>query len=424
MNGMTKQIERCRICGGTDLKPVINLGIQTLTGIFPRYKEQKITSGPLELVRCNDESNKEACGLLQLRHSYDSDEMYGKDYGYRSGLNQSMMTHLKGIVNNIQTLCNLKKGDFILDIGSNDGSLLSFYPEDKGLNLAGIDPTGTRFKEYYQDRIIIIPSFFSAAEIKKNFGERKMKVVTSISMFYDLESPMQFMREICEVLADDGIWVLEQSYMPTMLNMTAYDTICHEHLEYYSLKQIKWMADRVGLKIISINFNDTNGGSFCITTAKKNSNYVEAEHEMNEIYSKEIKINLHTDKPYQGFKQRVNDHKNNLLEFFAEIERKEEMILGYGASTKGNVILQYCGLSKKDLPFIAEVNSDKFGCFTPRTLIPIISEKEAREMKPDYFFVLPWHFRNGIIEREKVFLETGGKLVFPLPEIAIISFEF
>lgn len=418
---MIKEIERCRICGQRDLHPIINLGSQTLTGIFPRTKDQKITSGPLELVRCNNETNKDACGLLQLRHSYDLVELYGQDYGYRSGLNQSMLAHLRGIVQNIESLANLKSDDFILDIGSNDGSLLSFYPETKGLNLVGIDPTGVKFKEYYQPRINLIPAFFSAEEIKKNFGSRKMKVVTSISMFYDLESPMQFMREICDVLAEDGIWVLEQSYMPTMLSVTAYDTICHEHLEYYGLRQIKWMADRVGLKIISLNLNNTNGGSFCIALAKKTAPYAEAEQEINQYLSSEAEAGLQTDQPYQAFTRRVSDHKNKLLEFFNEIERNGQTILGYGASTKGNVILQYCGLGKKELPYIAEVNQDKFGCYTPGTLIPIISEKDAHAMNPDYFFVLPWHFRENLIGREKKYLESGGKLVFPLPEIATIA---
>ncbi|BCY18528.1 methyltransferase [Leptolinea sp. HRD-7] len=417
-----KAIERCRICGGEDLKPVINLGVQALTGIFPRSIDQKISEGPLELVRCNDERNNSACGLLQLRHSFNLNEMYGKDYGYRSGLNQSMMYHLREIVRNIESIVDLKKDDYILDIGSNDGSLLSFYPEDKGLNLIGIDPTGIKFKEYYQKRITLIPTFFSAEEIRKNFGSKKMKVVTSISMFYDLEAPMQFVSEVYDVLDDEGIWVLEQSYMPTMLNVTAYDTICHEHLEYYGLKQIKWMADRVGFKIISVTLNDTNGGSFCLSLAKKDSHYPEAQLEMKMLFTEETDMGLTTDKPYQEFTQRVSAHKTDLEEFFATTHRKGQKVLGYGASTKGNVLLQYCGISKEQLPFIAEVNTDKFGCFTPGTLIPIISEKEAREMKPDFFFVLPWHFRKGIIEREKAFLENGGKLVFPLPRIEVSTF--
>jgi hypothetical protein len=347
--------------------------------------------------------------------------MYGQNYGYRSGLNQSMIAHLKCIVRDIEAIANLKKNDFILDIGSNDGSLLSYYPETKGLNLIGIDPTGEKFIEFYQKRINLIPTFFSAEMIRKAFGTHKMKVVTSISMFYDLESPIQFMREIFEVLADDGIWVLEQSYMPTMLNVTAYDTICHEHLEYYGLKQILWMADLVGLKIISISLNDTNGGSFCIALSKKTSPYPEAINTIADLRTKELEMGLNTEKPYREFTRRVSRHKIELVDFLKDIRHNGHKILGYGASTKGNVILQYCGLSKNEIPYIAEVNTDKFGGFTPGTLIPIISEEEAHEMKPDYFLVLPWHFRKGIIKKEKKYLENGGKLVFPLPEIDTIS---
>jgi NDP-4-keto-2,6-dideoxyhexose 3-C-methyltransferase len=418
---MVKEIQHCRICGGDNLKPIINLGSQALTGIFPCSIDLKITSGPLELVRCDDEHNPNACGLLQLRHSYDRDEMYGLNYGYRSGLNQSMMAHLKSIVMRIQDLVKLNPGDHVLDIGSNDGSFLSFYDDLPDLKLIGIDPTGIKFKNYYQPRIQLIPEFFSAAEIKKHFGSQKMRVVTSISMFYDLEEPLQFVNEINEVLADDGIWVLEQSYMPTMLEVTAYDTICHEHLEYYGMKQIKWMADKVGLKIISATLNDTNGGSFCLALAKKSSEFPEAEAEIQSLFEKEMKMGLNTAAPYQAFTQRVETHKEGLLKFFAQARKDGKTVLGYGASTKGNVILQYCGITKNDLPYIAEVNTDKFGCFTPGTHIPIISEDQARAMQPDYFFVLPWHFRKGIIDREQGYLKKGGVLVFPLPEIEMVS---
>ncbi|HCS39512.1 MAG TPA: methyltransferase [Anaerolineaceae bacterium] len=415
-----KTITACRICGGVDLKPVISLGSQALTGIFPRTQDQKISSGPLELVRCNDEKNKAACGLLQLNHSYDLDELYGENYGYRSSLNRSMLNHLNEIVKTIENLVILKKDDYILDIGSNDGSLLSFYPEEKGLNLVGIDPTGIKFKDYYQQRISLIPTFFSASELCKHLGSKKMKVITSISMFYDLESPLQFMREVFDVLADDGVWFLEQSYMPTMLSTTSYDTICHEHLEYYGLKQIKWMADLIGLKIISMSLNDTNGGSFLLGLAKNTSSLSEAGLDIKNLLMKESTIGLKTEKPYFEFTQRVKEHKEKLITFFNSIEQKGQKILGYGASTKGNVILQYCGISRQQLPYIAEINQDKFGCFTPGTLIPIISEKEARLKSPEYFFVLPWHFRKGIIEKEQYFLRNGGKLIFPLPEIEIV----
>lgn len=418
---MPKDIQQCRLCGGIDLKPIINLGSQALTGIFPCSDELTITTGPLELVRCDDEHNSNACGLLQLRHSYDQDEMYGLNYGYRSGLNQSMLAHLRSIVEKIQALVKLKPGDHVLDIGSNDGSFLSFYDDLPGLKLIGIDPTGIKFKSYYQPRIHLIPEFFSAAKIKKHYGSHKMRVITSISMFYDLEQPLQFVNEINEVLADDGIWVLEQSYMPTMLEVTAYDTICHEHLEYYSLKQIKWIADKIGLKIIYVSLNDTNGGSFCLALAKKTSTYPEAELDIQSLLDKEMKMGLNTSAPYQAFTQRVHLHKEELLHFFSKVRKDGKKAIGYGASTKGNVILQYCGITKNDLPYIAEVNPDKFGCYTPGTHIPIISEQQARDMQPDYFFVLPWHFRQSIIEREQVYLNNGGVLVFPLPEIELFS---
>lgn len=418
---MVKEIQHCRICGGDNLKPIISLGCQALTGIFPPSVELPITSGPLELVRCDDEHDPNACGLLQLRHSYDRDEMYGLNYGYRSGLNQSMLTHLKSIVSKIQEIAMLNPGDHILDIGSNDGSLLSFYEDRPDIKLIGIDPTGIKFKNYYQPRIQLIPEFFSTAEIQKHFGNQKMRVITSISMFYDLEQPLQFVKEIEGALADDGIWVLEQSYMPTMLEVTAYDTICHEHLEYYGMKQIKWMADKVGLKIISATLNDTNGGSFCLALAKKSSSYPEAVAEIQALFDKEMKMRLNTAAPYAAFTQRVIEHKESLLTFFSQARKEGKKVLGYGASTKGNVILQNCGLTTEDLPYIAEVNSDKFGCFTPGTHIPIISEAQARDMMPDYFFVLPWHFRKGIIEREQAFLNRGGALVFPLPEIELVS---
>lgn len=321
----------------------------------------------------------------------------------------------------IEKLIKLTSGDHVLDIGSNDGSLLSFYNEVPGLKLIGIDPTGSKFKNYYQSRIQLIPKFFSAAEINNHFGTQKMKVVTSISMFYDLEQPLEFVKEIYEVLADDGIWVLEQSYMPTMLEVTAYDTICHEHLEYYGVKQIKWMADQVGLKIISVSLNNTNGGSFCLALAKKSLSIPEAVVDINALLEKEMKMGLNTSIPYHAFTQRVHQHREQLKKFFAQAKNEGKKVIGYGASTKGNVILQFCGITNNELPFIAEVNSDKFGCLTPGTNIPIISELNARDFKPDYFFVLPWHFRENIIKREQEFLLKGGTLVFPLPEIEMVS---
>jgi hypothetical protein len=419
---MYSEITKCRICGSTQLVPILQLGKQSLTGVFPTSKDQKITSGPLELVKCDGDSDgkSNACGLLQLRHSYNLNEMYGLNYGYRSCLNQSMVEHLHNKVNKLCALVDLKQGDLIIDIGSNDGTLLNSYPPQK-YTLVGIDPTGEKFKEYYPKHIQLITDFFSAEAVKNYFGKQKAKVISSIAMFYDLESPLDFMQQIYDILADDGVWVFEQSYMPTMLDMRAYDTICHEHLEYYGLKQIYWMTGKTGFKIIDVELNSINGGSFSVIVAKSNSPYREIKSIVETIIEKEKKKGLFTLKPYEEFKKSVLQRRDQFINFLQNIMAEKELVLGYGASTKGNVILQFCNLTDKEIPFIAEVNKDKFGCFTPGTLIPIISEAQARAMKPDYFMILPWHFKENIIAKEADFLKSGGKLFFPLPELETIG---
>jgi len=416
------EITKCRICGNQELLPVLSLGIQSLTGVFPSRKDLPVTAGPLDLVKCADDGTGNTCGLLQLRRSYDLNEMYGLNYGYRSGLNRSMVEHLHLKVGKICTVVELRSKDLVLDIGSNDSTLLQGYPRI-GCDLVGIDPTGVKFKAYYPEHIRLIPDFFSAAAIRKHMGDRKAKVISSIAMFYDLESPIDFMRQIHSVLDDDGIWVFEQSYMPTMLKMNAYDTICHEHLEYYGLKQIKWMTDLLGFKIIDVELNNVNGGSFSLIVAKTGAPYREATTLVETILRKETGIGLHTLQPFEAFKQRVFEHRDQLVNFIHRSRKESKMVLGYGASTKGNVILQFCNITASDVPFIAEVNKDKFGCYTPGTLIPIISEAEARAMKPDYFMVLPWHFKDNIIAKEADYLRAGGKMFFPLPELEVIGFS-
>ena len=413
---MATIISHCRICGNTNLEWILSLGEQALTGIFPRSTDEKITTGPLELVKCHGE---DACGLVQLRHSFDVNEMYGQNYGYRSGLNASMVRHLKAKAEGLVKRIALAPGELVLDIGSNDGTFLSFYPTNA--IRVGMDPTSVKFRSYYQPGIEVIADFFSAPTFRQHFGEKKARIISSIAMFYDLESPMDFVRQIADVLADDGIWHLEQSYMPLMLSQNAYDTVCHEHLEYYALHQIKWMTDRCGLRILDVELNDTNGGSFAVTVCKQNAPHLSDTATIERILVDEHSAGLHTLTPYQEFKNRVFAHRDKLSKLLHELQAKGASILGYGASTKGNVILQFCGLSQLQIPAIAEVNSDKFGAFTPGTKIPIISEAEAHARYPDYLLVMPWHFKANLIERESSFLKRGGKMIFPLPEIEIVK---
>lgn len=413
-----EKINKCRICGNKNLVPILDLGVQALTGVFPK-KNEEIERGPLELVKCFDNGQNKSCGLVQLGHDYEMKKLYGDNYGYRSGLNKSMINHLADIVKKIEDKVDLKDNDLVIDIASNDGTLLSCY-QNKKLDLLGIDPTSKKFSEYYPVYINKIADFFSEDVVKKNRGNKKAKVVTSIAMFYDLPNPLEIMKQIERVMDDNGIWVVEQSYMPDMIKNISYDTICHEHLEFYALKQFKWMADKTNLKIIDIEFNDTNGASFVITFAKKNSNYIEILEKINELLIIEEQEGFNQLEVYKIFGEKSEQHKKELLELLSKLKKEGKKVFGYGASTKGNVLLQYCGLTKNDIPMIADVNEYKFGRVTPGTAIPIVSESEAKTLKPDYFLVLPWHFKKNIIIREKDFLDNGGKLIFPLPKIEII----
>lgn len=407
------EIKDCRLCHGTRLTTVLDLGVQALTGVFPKAQEPDVPGGPLQLCKCED------CDLVQLRHNYDLGKLYGENYGYRSGLNQSMVRHLHQKVAKIRTLASLNPGDLVVDIGSNDSTTLQAYPDN--LTLVGVDPSGPKFKQYYPPHISLIPDFFSAKLVKQAYPGKRAKVVTSIAMFYDLERPQLFVNEIAELLDDDGLWVFEQSYLPLMLETHSYDTACHEHLEYYSLKQIKRMLDQAGLKIVDVEFNDINGGSFSVMAAKRNAPHPEATALITQTLEKEERMGLGGLELYRKFADRVTDHRRHLLDLLARLRREGKTVIGYGASTKGNVLIQYCGIDAKLVPSIAEVNPDKFGARTPGSNIPIVSEATARAMKPDYFLVFPWHFRTAIVQREQEFLRAGGRFIFPLPRIDIVS---
>jgi len=407
------EIHACRISGSPNLITVLDLGIQSLTGVFPKNRNDSVTSGPLKLVWCPDS------GLLQLQHTYDLNEMYGDNYGYRSGLNSSMVLHLQQKVRYLNRVCPLSDGDIVLDIGSNDATLLKSY-NNPGLRRLGIDPTGRKFASYYEQGIDLIPEFFSASSYRSKYPNQSAKIVTSIAMFYDLNVPKQFVEDVHSILDKDGIWHFEQSYMPTMLRMNAYDTVCHEHLEYYSLGVVKRLLNSCDMKVIDVQMNGVNGGSFAVTAARKDSPRQPNDRLIDWLLAQEERMGLHTPRPFRNFEERVFEHRENLLSLIAALNADNKKILGYGASTKGNVLLQFCGLTAQDIPCIAEVNTDKFGSYTPGTSIPIVSEAEAKSMNPDYMLVLPWHFKDSIIRRESEYLSKGGKLIFPLPEIEII----
>lgn len=411
----------CRVCGSSSLTPVISLGPQYLQGSFVKPGKEMPSARMINcsLVRCNPQIDENACGLLQMEHSVPSEILYAA-YWYRSGTNATMRNHLKGIVDNTLELIKKEQCN-VLDIGCNDGTLFNYYPDN--FVRFGCDPSDVAQEV---KNATVVQDIFPSAELSRAMGDRKMDIITSIAMFYDLENPVAFVKNIKDLLTPEGIWVFEMSYMPHMLELDSYDTICHEHLEYYSLAVLEKIASMAGLKIFKIAFNDINGGSIrCFATHKESSLYFVPENHklMNDIRQKEFDLELDTDKPYVAFQYRIEKTRNELQSLLTRLKQEGKHVHIYGASTKGNTILQWCGINNMLIDYAAERNPDKYGARTLGTNIPIISEAESRAMNPDYYLVLPWHFKQEFLEREKEALEKGTGFIFPIPTIDTYKLE-
>ena len=412
-NALYTTIQACRICGGGGFQPVIDLGEQALTGCFPAIDEPSPPKAPLLVCRCLQ------CGLVQLRHSVRADLMFGENYGYRSGINSTMRNHLAGIATGAEKRAALKTGDTVLDIGCNDGTLLKAYGVE-GIRRIGLDPIADIFRENYPPALEVDASLFSAATFRERCPIAKAKIITSISMFYDLEDPTSFVEDIASVLDPEGLWILEQSYLPMMLDQTSFDTICHEHLEYYALKQIKYLAEQAELRILDLYFNSANGGSFQIWVCHRNASYQSDTAKINETLENERVLGLEGDEVFASFRDRVESVREGLQNLLVKEAEAGKKIYVYGASTKGNVLLQYLALNSSTIIACADRNPIKWGRRTPGTDIPIVSEDRARE-DADYFLVLPWHFKEEFLAREHRFLQRGGKFIFPLPKVEVVG---
>ena len=404
------RILRCRICKKKTIKKLFSLGKQCFTGKFPSLN-QKIKKEPIDLVICKN------CELVQLGHNFNLKYLYGPDYGYRTGINSTMLSHVKKVVNILSKKARLKKNDYVLDIASNDGSLLKCYK--KNIITFGIDPILDKYKNNYKEINYKISDFFSAKKIQTKI-KKKFKIITALSVFYDLTDPNKFINDVKKILSNDGILLLEFADLASIIEYKMFDTICHEHLEYYSTKVIINLCKKNNLRVFEIKKNKINGASKQFFICHENSKFLDNQRNINKILKTERKLKLNEEKTYKKFLKDINKSKINLVSFLKKIRKAGKKVHGYGASTKGNVLLQYYGINNKLIECVAERNKNKYNLYTPGTNIKIISEAISRFQKPNYYLVLPWHFKKEILIREQLMRNKGTKFIFPLPKLKII----
>ena len=406
------KIKFCRNCKNSKFLNLLSLGKMSFTGKFSRSFFQNIPKAYINLLMCK------RCKLVQLDRNFNQKYLYGKNYGYRTGINHTMTDHVKKVVKKCSTLVKLKANDYVLDIASNDATLLNFY--QKNVVTVGIDPLVNKYKTCYNKISYKISKFFQIADIKKLNLKKNFKVVSALSVFYDLKNPNKFIQDVKEILDKEGIFILEHADLLCIIKNNLFDTICHEHLEYYSSKVIIDMMSRNGLKVFDHNFNDINGGSSRYFICHQKANYKTKQRKIKMLLSKEKKIGLHSKKIFKIFFKKILNEKKKLKKLIKKIKNKKLIIHGYGASTKGNVLLQFYGIGNKDLNYIADRNPLKYNLFTPGTKIKIISENNSRQLKPDYYLVLPWHFKREILIRENKIRQKGTKFIFPLPKVKVV----
>ena len=403
------QIKYCRNCFSKKIYKVFSLGNIYFTGKFLKRKKNP-RKGPINVVMCKN------CELVQLGNNFDIKYLYGPDYGYQTGINATMTEHVKKVARVLSKKTKIKRNEMALDIASNDGTLLNFY--SKNITTFGMDPLVKKFESNYKKIDYKISDFFSAIKIKK-ITRKKFKIITALSVFYDLLNPNKFLNDVNEILDDSGIFLLEFADLASIIKFNMFDTFCHEHLEYYSLKVISKMCKKNDLRIFDIKTNSINGGSIQLFICKKTANYKNNNTPINRAFSFERKLKLHKKETYIKFFKKIKKIKKQTFNFIQKAKNKNKTIHCYGASTKGNVLLQYFKLNNKMISHVAERNPKKYNLYTPGSRIQIISESQSRKMLPDYYLVLPWHFKKEILIREKETIKNGSKFIFPLPKFTV-----
>jgi NDP-4-keto-2,6-dideoxyhexose 3-C-methyltransferase len=390
----------CRLCGSADLQDLLSVGDQYINDFVPRERIGKGLRAPLDLVMCG------GCSLIQLRHTAPQELLYARHYWYRSGVTDTMRRALRDITAGVEQMVALQPGDVVLDIGANDGTLLASY-QVPGLVRVGCEPANNLIDQLRGNADHVIHDFWSYQRYAE-LGVPKAKVVTAIGMFYDLEDPNQFIRDAQRVLADDGVFVAQLMCLTPMLEKNDLGNICHEHLEYYSLESLKYLFETNGLEMFKIEENDVNGGSYRI--------FARHHHGTGIDFNERV-----TASDLAAFAERLRRNRDACVTFIKAEVAKGKTVYVYGASTKGNVILQYYGLDASLITAAAERSPEKWGKYTVGSWIPIVSEDEARRAQPDYFLVLPWAFFDEFYAREKAWRDKGGKFIVPLPEFRVVE---
>lgn len=407
----------CRICGSSIFSHILSLGDQPLSSIFPRPEEIDPPQSPLNLIRCGDYKNT-GCGFVQLDTTANLCEMYGTTYGYFSSLSHTMVSHLLSKTKSLASHVGLQDGDCVLDIGSNDGTLLNSY---SALGIKpkryAVDPSCEKFLDRYEPDILAIVDFFPCPS-SRNFPKSAFKIITSIAMFYDLDDPHSFVTHISELLHPEGIWALELSYFPLLQSQLTFDQICHEHVGYYDISDLLKLFERSHLRVLDYSFNGMNGGSVYLTVAHVNSPYPINTSLSRTIKSESESRSLKAD---QLLSFRVNEALYNLRDYLLLLRSSGAKVYGFGASTKGNIILNAAAINCDLLPAIGDINPEKHGRVTPGSRIPIYSHDYIRSLIPSHLLVLVWHLRPEVIEMSEDFLLSGGKLIFPLPRLYVVD---
>ena len=406
------QIKFCRNCKNNQFSNLFSLGKMSFTGRFPKSFYHNVPKAYLNLLMCKK------CKFVQLDNNFSLRYLYGKGYGYRTGINKTMTEHIKNTVKKCSALVNLKMGDHVLDIASNDATLLNFYP--KNVIKVGVDPLVNKYKKYYNKINYKISNFFQIVDIKRLKLKKKFKIISALSIFYDLKDPNKFIRQVKEILDEKGVLILEHADLFSIIKNNIFDTICHEHLGFFSSKIIIEMVKRSGLIVFNHEYNKINGGSSRYYICHKKANYKIRKNNIRKALLKENKIGLHSKKTFKIFFKKILNQRTKLQKIIRKIKNKKLTIHGYGASTKGNVLLQFYDIDNKDLNYIADRNPLKYNLYTPGTKIKIVSENYSRKLKPDYYLVLPWHFKKEILAREKKIKQKGTKFIFPLPKVTVV----